>query len=144
VSIRIAGPLLNGGLKQPHSLLRLIRLEGQISQVEKSGEIVGVDLQGCAQLGLRGLSVALGFQGKPKPAVHRCIRRTLCQHGPKLLFGGSGLSMLQIRAGQVETRIARFGMGGNVVHEDLLRLLPISGVLKYSAKLIQDALVPRM
>ena len=69
-------------------------MKRQISQVVKCGEIVCIDLQRSAKLGLRGAQMAFTLQSDPKPAVYACVRRTLRQHGTELLLGGARLIML--------------------------------------------------
>ena len=144
VSIHILGSLFDGALQQIRGLLGLTSLKRQTSQVVKSGEIVGIDLQRSTKLGLRGISVAFAVQSGAEPAVYRRVSRTLRQHGAKLLLSSTRLIVLQLRTRQVESGIASFRMVRNILQEHLLRLLPVPGVLKRSAEFIQCAFIARM
>jgi hypothetical protein len=144
MSVGVSGPLLNSAFKKIRSLLRLIALKSQAAQVEKGGEVMGIDLESSAKFSFRSFRVTFALQGGAKPAVHRRVGRTLRKHGTKLLLGAARLIMLQVGTGEIETGIAGLGMCRNVLQEDPLRLLPVSGVLQCGAEFIQCPFIAGM
>jgi hypothetical protein len=62
----------------------------------------------------------------------------------ELLRGCARLIVLQLKTSQVESRIARLWMRRDVLHKDLLCLLPIAGVLQRGAQFVQRSFVTWM